>query len=341
MRLDVLAAVALLAIAGCSKGSSSPAALGSATDPGTHSPLAPSPVRPGPAVTPPASGPEGALTGKLALLHALTYPTRLAEGPTGRVYVSDARRGSLFVFNAELTPIGELKGISTPLGVAAAPDGTVYVGSRAGRTVLVFDATGGAQRTVGAGALEMPNDLALDRAGNLYVADSTAHRVQVFSPDGTLRRTIGAAGSGVGQLLFPAAVTVAYPPAHPDGELYVADQRNGRVAIFDLQGTWARALGGPMGTFGSAWQGRFSRIQALGVDGLGRVHAVDSYQNVVQVLDGDTGAFVSSYGSYGSGDGNVLLPLGIAILHDGRVVVADSENHRLEALRTLAPGEGG
>jgi hypothetical protein len=77
------------------------------------------------------------------------------------------------------------------------------------------------------------------------------------------------------------------------------------------------------------------------VDALGRVHALDSYQNLVQVLDGETGSFVESYGMFGSGPGELSVPLGIVILGDGRVIVANSENGRLELMRTLAPGQGG
>jgi DNA-binding beta-propeller fold protein YncE len=186
----------------------------------------------------------------------------------------------------------------------------------------------------------MPNDLALDRAGNLYVADSAANRVQVFDRDGVLVRSVESGGSARA-LAFPSAVAIAYPPAHPEGELYVADQRNGRVAVFDLAGRFRRALGNSASAFGSQWRGSFTRLQALAVDALGRVHALDSYQNLVQVLDGETGSFVESYGTFGSGPGELSVPLGIAILGDGRVMVTNSGNGRLELMRTLAPGQGG
>jgi DNA-binding beta-propeller fold protein YncE len=254
--------------------------------------------------------------------------------------VSDAHEGSVFVLGGSLEPVGELKGIGVPLGVAVAADGAICAGSRARRAVLCFSRSGTPTRTLGEGALEMPNDLAFDRAGNLYVADSTANRIRVFGKDGALVRTVGSGGA-TGALAFPSAVAIAYPPAHPEGELYVADQRNGRVAVFELGGAFRRALGQPASAFGSEWQGRFARLQALAVDALGRVHALDSYQSLVQVLDGETGSFVESYGTFGSGAGELSVPLGIVILRDGRVVVANSENRRLELMRTLVPGNGG
>jgi DNA-binding beta-propeller fold protein YncE len=280
-------------------------------------------------------------TGALALHHPLAYPTRLTEGPTGLLYVTDARQGSVFLLDPALKPLGELEGVGGPLGVAIGGDGTLYVGSRRDRSIHCFDAAGNPTRIVGAGTLEMPNDLALDRLGNLYVADSTANRVQVFDPAGALLRTVGTPGAAAGQLSFPAGVAIAYPPAHPEGELYVADQGNGRVSVFDLEGSFRRTLGQAATAFFGAWQGSFARLQGLAVDALGRVHALDAYQNVVQVLDGETGSFIESYGSFGTGVGQLTVPLGIAILRDGRVVVANAENRRLEELRLLAPGQGG
>jgi len=282
------------------------------------------------------AGRDGGVAGGLpAARHALGYPTRIAQGRSGRIAVTDARLGAAFVLDAALAPAAEAGGIGGALGVAVTDDGTPCVGSASRRAVLCLE-PGGKVRALGEGLVAMPNDLAFDHAGRLYVADSAADRVQVLERSGALARTIGA-GPAPAALAFPAAVAIAYPPAHPQGELYVADQRNGRVAVFDLRGGFRRALGQPAPAFGTAWQGRFSRLQALAVDALGRVHALDAYQGQVQVLDGETGAFLEAYGAFGSGPGQLSVPLGLAILRDGRVVVANAGNGRLEVLRTLPP----
>jgi DNA-binding beta-propeller fold protein YncE len=278
---------------------------------------------------------------QLGVRHALQYPTRVAAGPQGRLYATDFRVGSVFIFDAKQRLVGELQGIPGPLGIAVAPDGTLFVGSKERQAVLAFDANGIPLRAIGEGDLKMPNDLALDRDGLLYVADSSSDRIAVYTVGGELRRTFGARGSGDGQLRFPSAVAVAYRAGHPDGELFVADQGNGRISVFSLAGAYLRSLGRPAEAFSGSWEGSFARLQSLAVDSRGRVHALDAYMNLAQVLDADTGAFLDSYGSYGKGAGQLNVPLALAIAPDGRVVVADSENQRLNLLLTVSPGEGG
>jgi DNA-binding beta-propeller fold protein YncE len=271
---------------------------------------------------------------------ALRYPTRIAATGTGRIAVTDARTGAAFLLDASLAPVAELADQGGALGVAFAPDGALCVGSVARRAVRCHPSHRGPVQEIGAGQLEMPNDLAFDRRGNLYVADSAAHRVRVFDRRGHLVGAIGTGAAPAG-LAFPAAIAVAYPPAHPEGELYVADQRHGRVAVFDLAGGFRRALGAPGAAFATDWQGRFARLQALAVDARGRVYALDSVQSRVQVLDGESGAFLGSYGEPGTAPGQLAVPLGLAILTDGRVVATSADTGRLEVLRAPTSGSGG
>jgi len=67
--------------------------------------------------------------GDLSVTQPNNYPTRLAQGPDGKLYVSDAMAGSVFIYNPQLNLMGELKNLSGPLGVAVAGDGRIYVGS--------------------------------------------------------------------------------------------------------------------------------------------------------------------------------------------------------------------
>jgi DNA-binding beta-propeller fold protein YncE len=270
---------------------------------------------------------------------ALGYPTRVAGDRHGQIAVTDARAGTVHLLGPSLTAVSTISGLGGPLGVAFRADGAICAGSAIRRTVRCFPAHG-PPLELGAGALSLPNDLAFDRGGDLFVADSAADRVQVLDPRGALVRTIGTDPAPAG-LAFPAALAIAYPPAHPEGELYVADQRHGRVAVFDLQGRFRRALGAPGAAFDTTWQGRFVRLQALAVDDLGRVHALDALQSRVQVLDGETGAFLETYGEPGTASGQLSLPLGLAILRDGRVLATSAGTGRLEVLRADASTPAG
>lgn len=270
------------------------------------------------------------------------YPTRLAWGPSGYLYVSDAKAGSVFIYDPNLVVIGELKGLDKPLGVAVDPQGNIYVGNNGRDNVEVYDYQGAKVTTLGRGLVKMPNDLAIDRSGRLYVVDSKNDAIWVFDPNGGVLRSIGSTGDGLGEFRFPAAATVAYyvdPSSGREvGELYVADQGHSLIKVFDLEGNYLRSFGGTpsQGMMGYKWQGKFAMLQSLELDSHGRIHAVDTSMSVVQILDSVTGGYIASYGSFGTGPGQLNLPLDVVIDGYGQVVAANANNKRVEIIY-LAP----
>jgi hypothetical protein len=261
----------------------------------------------------------------LAVRNTNDAPTRLAWGADGKLYVSDARIGSVFIYERQpdLTVVGELKSLQKPLGVAVDAQGNIYVGNNGRDNVEVYAPDGSLLSTIGAGSIQMPNDLALD-SGNLYVVDSRGNRIWIYDastgdPRGSL---------GVGQLNFPVALEIA------GSEIYVADQSNYQVKVFDLQGNLLRSLGSQVGQgmMGYSWRGRFVRLQSLVVDGTGRLHTLDSQMGVIQILNAISGSYITDYGTKGSAPGQLNLPLDLDMNDAGEVAVADNENKRVEIL---------
>ena len=271
----------------------------------------------------------------LTVQNANRLPTRLAQGPNWRFYVSDARIGSVFIYGPDLRLVGELKQLDRPLGVVVDALGQIYVGNDGRDNVEVYSPAGVKLREIGAGTIRMPNDLDLDEDGNLYVVDSLSDTVRVFDAAGAWLRDIGSAGDAAGELSFPAAVAIAYRSGF--GEVYVADQGHARIQVYDLQGAFLRGYGSEVGAFSGDWQGKFVKLQSLAIDEFGRLHAADSYLNRIQILDPDTGAYLDSYGSFGTGAGELNVPLDIAIAFWGSTVVANSGNRKVENL--FAPSQ--
>jgi hypothetical protein len=121
------------------------------------------------------------------------------------------------------------------------------------------------------------------------------------------------------------------------GELFVADQGHYLVKVFDLQGNLLRWFGGfpeKGGMFGNIWywEGKFVTLQSLAVDGQGRLHALDVYMNKVQILDPLTGDFIEAYGELGTAAGQLKLPQDIIITPSEHVIVANTDNHRIEII---------
>ncbi len=268
------------------------------------------------------------LAGDLTVIHSNTYPTRAAQATGTPIYVSDALVGSVFVYDAELNLTGELKGLDSPLGVAVGPQGNIYVGNNGRDNVEVYSPAGDLISVIGAGGVQMPNELAVDGSGTLYVADSVDNTVRVYDANGQWVSNVGSSGSGNGQFSFPVSVAVK------DGELYVADQGNARVQVFDLQGNFLRTYG-EMLVDQADWQGKFKKLQSIAIDGIGRLHALDSYANRVQILDVQNGSFIDSYGSFGTGPGDLNVPLDMLVTPLAEVVVANSGNQRVEIIYTM------
>jgi len=144
-----------------------------------------------------------------------------------------------------------------PTDVAAGPDGRVYVteyGQSA--RVMVFDEQGRFLKQWGGlgmarGQLQRPMGLDVDARGTVYVADSCNHRIQVFDSEGNWVCSWGEAGEAPGQLKYPWDVSVA-----PDGSLVVCEYGNNRIQKFRPDGTslgvWGRA-GREVGCLASPW----------------------------------------------------------------------------------------
>jgi DNA-binding beta-propeller fold protein YncE len=286
------------------------------------------------------------LPDNFALISSNKYPTRLAIGPDDTIYVTDYKTDSVFIYNSYPNDpnkylVGEIKGVDKPLGITLDALGNIFVGSSGLKCVEVYNLQGVKTATIGRGLIKMPNDLKFDNEGRLYVADSKSATIWVFGPNGAVQRSIGKPGTGDGRFRFPAALAIAYylDQGQMVGELYVADQESSLIQVFDLEGNFLRSFGGMVIEHGSfskwyEWEGYFVRIQSLAFDDSGQLHALDCYLDRVQILDPDTGTYLSSYGENGTGPGQLDLPTDMAIDNAGRTVVTDGRNQKVEIIYT-------
>ena len=76
---------------------------------------------------------------------------------------------------------------------------------------------------------------------------------------------------------------------------------------------------------GEPWE-EFGRIRELGFDGNGNLHIFDSVAGQIAVV-GPDGGLVREFGRLGEGPGEFMFALAMAVMADGRVVVADA-GHR-------------
>ncbi|RPH64027.1 MAG: hypothetical protein EHM83_08975 [Burkholderiales bacterium] len=207
----------------------------------------------------------------------LSYPHDAEFDKAGRLLVADTGNDRVAIYEvsgAQAKPVGELKGLSGPEGVAVAPDGRVIVTSTRSATLSVFR-DGRLERTVGGrgsrdGEFSNPHDVEAAADGSVYVVDSGNDRVQVFDAGLRHRATFGAAL----RLSGPKYLSI-------DGDrVWLADEYNHRILLLDRRGE-------PLGVLGTGKRGRsaseFHKPEAV----LGRaphVWIIDTYNDRVILL---------------------------------------------------------
>lgn len=272
----------------------------------------------------------------LALKGENSFPVKLAEDAGNHLYVSDTDTNSVFIYEY-LRPAAQIKGLDHPLGVVVDSTGLIYVGNMGRKNVEVFDRTGTKVNTIGNGTIGMPNALAISKDGKLYVVDSVAKAIKVFAANGIPLFQFGQPGTGNGKFDFPVDIEIGIRSGTNQEELYVADQGQGTIQVFDTNGVFLRAYGGILPyEKSSEWHGLFTRLQAVAIDHLGRLHALDSFNSRVQILDSVSGAYILSYGSYGNTAGKVNIPLDILITRQKYVLAANSGSHRVDVLYDMS-----
>ena len=128
-------------------------------------------------------------------------------------------------------------------------------------------------------------------------------------PDYIFVKAWGEKGAGPGQFNDPTGIAVA------DGEVFVADSRNGRIQVFDLNGNFKRQFGRP----GKA-MGELGRPMNLTIH-KGELYVPEYFNDRIQVF---------------ALDGTAKRAIGIAGCCDS-VVRCQQELRRLDDLATILP----
>lgn len=113
--------------------------------------------------------------------------------------------------------------------------------------------------------------------------------------------------------------------AHPDGRIFVVDRDMHEIVIFSAQG---KRIGG-IGQRGIPHL-PFNHPTDIAIAPSGELYVSDGYAGWHVHRFAADGRHLSTFGSFGSGLGQFSEPHGLWCMPDGRVVVIDRSNHRLQ-----------
>ena len=203
-------------------------------------------------------------------------------------------------------PSQTITGIGYPQHIAFSDNGDMFVTSS--NCIHVYDKSGNRKAifgSYGTGKLQFQSPRGIDISNEVvYVAEYHGHRIHMLTTGGEFIGTFGGKGSGKGQFSFPCDVKIS-----PDGKMYVADEYNNRVQVFNSDWTISHIIGG-----------RFSRPMAIAFDLSADIHVI-SLSSVTVFTP--TGQFVRHYG------GSELSSEGITIDSSGYSLVTNWNNHTL------------
>lgn len=263
---------------------------------------------------------------------SLQRPQHGMVGEEGQIYVVDASRNAVLVFDPKPPPdtksdkeggqllewsdIGNNMRLGSPAAISQAWGGDVAVSDAKYGVVFRLNKQGQFVAAIGEGQLRRPTGIAFDRQrGLLFVADTAANDIKVFDAAAQHVNTISKAGETL--LNAPTLLTAA------GDRLYVADTLNSQIHVFDFDGNYLRSFG-QRGLF----VGNLTRPKGVAVGGDGIVYVIESYYGHLLAFDQDAQFLIGINGN-GMKDDRFYLPSGVWTDGADKIYVADMFNGRV------------
>ena len=136
--------------------------------------------------------------------------------------------------------------------------------------------------------------------GSVFVSDYGNSQIHVFDVKWKHVKTFGQRGEGEGLLSYPLGIDVS-----ANGQVYVANERNHCVNVFQEDGTFIRTIG----------QGKLQYPSVVLVHSNGLVYVADWGNHCIAVFSQE-GNLVRTFGSHGRGKGEFKYPSGVAVSPD-------------------------
>jgi len=226
--------------------------------------------------------------------------------------------------------------------IGSAPSGMVQKYSHEGKLLQTIGKKGQLDTSDGtikgkplnsnAAIFHMPSSIYVDRGnGDVYVSDGEGggsnHRVAVMDKTGKFLRQWSPEGME----------TVHCLTIGNDGLVYVCNRQNARIQVYDKMGAlkrtiqvpWTPVTAGQKDEFGGASVAiDFSPDQKL-------IYVINQNSATIEVLERDSGKFVTRFGRAGNYTGQFNQAHGIAVDSKGNIYLAENRGRRVQKFRTV------
>jgi glucose/arabinose dehydrogenase len=257
----------------------------------------------------------------------------------------------------------------TPYAVAALSNGNIVVADANNHRIRLVTTAGVVTTIAGNGTntfadgtgtnarFNSPFGIAVLSNGNLVVADGDNHRIRLITMPGGVVTTL--AGNGTPAFADGTGTAARFNTPHavavlPNGNIVVADYNNHRIRLVTPEGVVTTVAGDGNSAFadGTGTNARVNGPFGIATFQNGNILVVDTFNHRIRIITMPSGVVTTV-----AGDGNPAflngtgtnasfkVPFGAAVLPNGNIIVADTDNHRIRlitmpggAVTTLAGG---
>jgi DNA-binding beta-propeller fold protein YncE len=258
-------------------------------------------------------------------------PLGLAVDSKGLLYVADMEVGNIWVVDFPEKKMGMYaeQEIGAPVGLVIDNNDFLYVTEALGQNIQVYNPERKLIRTIGAGEFKKPGFMALNEGlGRLYVSGVVGNMVYAYDPaTGEKLFGFGGTGSGEGQLYAPQGIAV-----DEEGRVFVAEQFNTRVQVFDADGNHLYAFGSRGDD-----QFQFEGPRGLAFDSQGTLFVTEARKAAVLLFTPEGAPLTALGGGRSVHQLGFTLPHAVYIDRNDRVYVSDGMNKRVTIWQMLTP----
>ena len=196
-----------------------------------------------------------------------------------------------------------------PWGITANDSNEIFSSDIRNQRIVVFNENGEFIRSFGQNTLKCPNGVVFDNKGRIFVGNRDDNKILVFGQNGEYISTFHNGSS----LSEPRGISF-----DATGNLIVCDAGNKCVRFFSPDGSIFKTIG----------SGRL-RMPIDCVCHNSKVFISDREANLIKVYN-NNGRFLYEFGTYGTGDGELNHPTGLAVDKMGHLLVCSLDNHRVQ-----------
>ncbi len=251
----------------------------------------------------------------------LRSPSALTTDSRHRVFVADPGANTVHIFDFAHSKYSLVeKDMGAPVSLAEDGRDTLYIVDRSSRTIFIYDSAGKFRGYLGKlrggeSYFDNPAAIAIDRTtGHIYVCDRYRHMIIIMNNRGRVLGKIGKRGGGAqpGEFRLPSQVALG------GGEVFVLDQGNTRIQIFDTAGNFRRAINL---AYAEARSG-------LTIDDQGNIYVSDPALNQIQIF-GHEGQRLYTFDPSTIKDENFGHPSAMWVDAGDCLYAVDSESNRV------------